>query len=282
MAKISLLIANYNNGKFFKDTFNSLLQQTESDWEAIIIDDCSTDNSLDIIQNLIAYDSRFKLYKNEKNLGYTKSIIKAIELSTAEIFGRLDPDDALVEDALERSLKVHNEFPECGLVYGKLWACDEQLNQRYIHENAKQVKEYDQNYWALNGEISAFSSFKKSIYYKTEGISPLFKRAQDTDIYMKMVEVAPVKFINRPLYLYRIHEKGVSSMGENKDKAAFWHWLAIIKAAERRGTPMSQVEAMFIKYNVRREEYERLNKFVSLIRNNFIYKTLRTFKRIFT
>ena len=93
--KFSLLIANFNNGHYFSDCFRSLIAQTEKNWEAIVIDDASTDNSVEIISEMIKGDERFRFFQNEKNLGYQHTLVRAIELSQAEIFGRLDPDDAL-------------------------------------------------------------------------------------------------------------------------------------------------------------------------------------------
>ncbi len=52
--KISLLVANYNNGRYFKDCYDSIVSQTYENWEVIIVDDASTDNSVDIIKKLIA------------------------------------------------------------------------------------------------------------------------------------------------------------------------------------------------------------------------------------
>ncbi|WP_146897101.1 glycosyltransferase family 2 protein, partial [Chryseobacterium lathyri] len=65
MTKITVLIANYNNGRFFKECFDSLLSQTLTDWEAIILDDASTDNSLELIRNITEKDSRFKIFTND-------------------------------------------------------------------------------------------------------------------------------------------------------------------------------------------------------------------------
>ena len=77
--KITLIIANYNNGNFFKDCYNSLISQTEKDWEAIVIDDLSTDNSAVVISQMIKDDARFKFYQNEENTGYQKTLLKGVE-----------------------------------------------------------------------------------------------------------------------------------------------------------------------------------------------------------
>lgn len=251
MTKITVLIANYNNGRFFKDCFDSLIAQTLTDWEAVILDDASTDNSLDLIRKITENDSRFTIYTNESNkgIGYTKR--RLIELSTSEICGFLDPDDALIKNALEIVFNVHTQNPEVGLVYSNFVYCDDQLSKVRVHK-AAQITALDEKYLNFNAEITSFATLKKSIYNKTSGIDVSLKIAEDKDWYMKMCEVAPVKYIDEDLYLYRVHKGGISN--KNEDQAFFWHWLALIKMSERRNI---SIEELFLENFVRRKEYNK-------------------------
>ena len=257
--KLTLLIANYNNGHFFNDCYKSLIAQTSTNWEAIIIDDCSTDNSVEVIKNLIQTDPRFSFYENEENLGYQKTIQKAISLTKTEIFGRVDPDDALMPQAVEKSLQTHQNFLDVGLVYSNCKICDENLN--YITTNAGKQVNTDQ---FVFGEISHFATFKKDIYLKTSGLDVSNKRAEDQDLYMKMMEVAPVKFINEELYLYRIHNMSAST-GDNLRKSHFWHWVAVIKAAERRNV---NIEDFFLENFIEKKDYDDLVCKIELMKKN--------------
>lgn len=250
--KISILIANYNNGHFFKDCYRSLLAQTEPDWEAVIIDDASTDNSVAVISKLIAGDSRFRFYQNDDNLGYQRTLIKGISLISSGIFGRVDPDDALTPKAIELSLKAHHENPDVGLVYTNFVFCDANLAPKSVHQ-AQAITELNEYYYNFDAEISHFATFKKSVYFQTSGIDVSNKKAEDKDLYMKMCEVAPVKYIDEDLYLYRVHDGGIST-NANGDKAYFWHWVALIKMAERRNI---NIEDLFVEKLVRREAYEQ-------------------------
>ena len=231
--KISIIIANYNNGHFFKSSFQSLIHQTSEDWEAIIIDDKSTDNSKQIIHELVKEDARFKVYENEENIGYQQTLLKGIALSTTPLFARLDPDDALQPEAVEKSVSAHKNLPEVGLVYSDFTYCDKDLNPLRVN-SGKQITKLDASYFNFNAEISHFASFKRSIYDLTTGIDPYIQRAEDKDIYMKMCEVAPVKHLAESMYLYRLHANSASS-AQNNEKAYFWHWVALIKMGERTG-----------------------------------------------
>ncbi|WP_126653256.1 glycosyltransferase family 2 protein [Chryseobacterium aureum] len=251
MSKFSVLIANYNNGHFFEKCIQSLVAQTETDWEAAILDDGSVDDSLEVIKKITGDDPRFKIHQNDRNrgIGYTKR--KLIELAEAELCGFLDPDDALAPHALDIVIKTHRDYPEVGLVYSNLIFCDEHLHPKSVHKG-KQITELDESYFNFNGEISHFATLKKRIYEKTSGIDQFLKIAEDKDWYMKMCEAAPVKYIDEDLYLYRIHNNGISTT-KNTEKALYWHWVALIKMAERRNI---NIEDLFVQNYVPRNKYQ--------------------------
>ena len=101
----SVLIANYNNGKYLREAINSVYSQIYTNWEIILVDDASTDNSQEIYSEL-EKDDRIHIYYNEKNMGcgYTKR--RCAELANGELCGFLDPDDALLPHALESHVKI--------------------------------------------------------------------------------------------------------------------------------------------------------------------------------
>lgn len=262
----SILVANYNNGKYFRDCYDSIINQTYQDFEVIIVDDASTDNSVEIIKNIIGNDERFKIFQNDKNYGcgYTKR--RCAELANGEIFGFLDPDDTLRNDALEIMVNAHEENESIGLIYSNILVCDESLNEIRIHKT-KQVVGFNDDYYNFKGEISHFAAFKIKVYNLTSGIDPYFKRAFDKDLYMKLCEVAPVKHIDEELYKYRIHNGGIST-STNSTKAYFWHWVALIKMAERRNL---NLEDLFLEKFITRQQLE-----YELDRNNSIKEILKT------
>lgn len=241
----SILIANYNNGRFFKDCFDSIINQTYGNWEAIIVDDHSTDDSVALIKATIKDDNRFKLYENEKNegCGYTKR--KCAELAKGEIAGFLDPDDTLMPDALELMAQTHNNNPAVSLVHSNFYFCNELLEKTSLFNRAKSVMVNDR-FINLNASVNHFVSFKKSFYDRTVGIDASFQRAVDQDLYLKMSEAGPFYFIDKPLYNYRIHDKGIST--SKADYAFYWYLKVIMTAEERR------------KVNLENEVAELLNR----------------------
>lgn len=88
--KVSVLMSVYNDAVHLKEAINSILNQTIKDFEFIIIDDGSTDVSVDILRRYEKQDSRVKVYTNESNIGLAKSLNKGFLLSSGEYIARMD------------------------------------------------------------------------------------------------------------------------------------------------------------------------------------------------
>ncbi|MBF0597493.1 glycosyltransferase family 2 protein [Faecalibacter rhinopitheci] len=265
----SILVANYNNGHYFEDCYKSIINQNYQNYEVIIVDDCSTDNSIEIIKKLIKNDNRFKIYQNSTNngAGYTKR--KCIDFATGEICAFVDPDDAITSEALLVMVNAYIDNPNSSLIYSQYIRCDVDLNEESYFKS-KQVVNNLNDFFNFEGNISHFSMFSKSFYLKTEGINPYLKRAVDQDLYIKLYEKGPVVFIDKYLYKYRIHSGGIST-NENKSKAIFWHWVVILDAAKRRNI---NVEEIFVNQYVSRKDFNKINNKVELIKKSRLLKIL--------
>lgn len=247
----SILIANYNNGVFFKECYESIIAQTYNNWEAIIVDDGSADNSVNIIRQLTENDKRFKLYQNEKNMGcgYTKR--KCVELATGSICGFLDPDDTLTPDALQAMINTHLQHLDAALVYSRCYIVNDNFTKIISNgDDIMQVKNKDNSFLNQDGNIGHFTTFKKSFYNKTTGIDTYLKRAIDQDLYLKLYETGEAVFLNQILYHYRIHRKGISTF-DNKSKARFWFWVVMMNTAKRRNL---NLENQFCKEFIKTED----------------------------
>lgn len=269
--KISILIANYNNGKYFNDCWKSIINQTYTNWEVIIVDDKSTDNSLDLINNIIKDDKRVKIFVNNKNFGcgYTKR--RCAELATGDLYGFLDPDDALEPNALEVMNLIFTTNSLAVLAYSKHTKCDENLKCISNKYDTKLVDTQDLYFFNINAIISHLCVFRASAYKKTEGIDPYMLRAVDQDLYLKLCEQGPTLAVDEYLYKYRIHSNGISTGTgyETVSKAEYWHWYAINAAAKRRGI---YVENLFIDFYINKSIYNALVKNYQLIKNSGSYK----------
>lgn len=238
MPHFTVLMANYNNGLYIEEAIQSVLQQSFTEWELVIIDDASTDDSLARITVYVS-DPRIRLYRKEQNEGYTKALIFGLTKVSTDIVGILDSDDALARSAIERVHAAHVEHPELGLVLSQVVLCDSALNPLYTSVTTpKHIRE--PLLW-MRGP-TAFRSFKMAAYRKTAGLDPGMLSGEDADLLFKLEEVAPTRRLDEPLYIYR-------QLGSSQSKSARSYrvtYCCIARAVNsaylrRRGTSVPNV-----------------------------------------
>ena len=122
----SVLIAQYNNGQYLQEAIDSVKAQTYTNWEIILVDDDSTDNSKELYW-YYKNDERIKISYNDKNCGCGFTKRRCAELATGELCGFLDADDALLPDALEAHVEAHSNTPDVALVFSRFYECNTEL-----------------------------------------------------------------------------------------------------------------------------------------------------------
>lgn len=265
MKTFSVLIAHYNNFEYFKDCYKSLLLQTYKDFEVVLVDDCSNNDSFEKIKELTREDSRFHLYRNDKNqgVGFTKR--RCVDLAKGEICGFVDPDDALSKNAIENSVKNHTE--KNVVTYSKFLLCDANLNHLKLFPQSRAIKNGDEKFFNIFLEANHFFTFKKSAYNKTSRINADLTSAVDQDLYLKLYEIGNFTFINEALYYYRLHEKGVSQEKSKKGKLNENWQKVILDTAKRRNIGRL--------YGKDIQDIDNLPEFIFKNQNTFLKKIQR-------
>ena len=219
--KVAVLITNYNHQDYIEVCLESVAQQTFKEWKAFVIDDCSTDNSLAIIEKKINHDTRFTLLKNEVNIGKSKSLNKVI--STPDLLDKfnyvalLDSDDYWHEDKLTQQTEsiVKNQ---AGLVYSDGFIKDDRngddrewgsnkSNKRFSEIHRKPTKaEGDIFKELLAGNFIFYSTILiQTSLLKQTLFNNLIRRSMDWLFLIEIAKKASVKFVKHPLAYYRIH-----------------------------------------------------------------------------
>lgn len=266
----SILIAHYNNYHYFVDCYESIISQTYQDFEVIIVDDCSTDGSLEKIKDLVKEDARFKIFKNQENrgVGFTKK--RCVELASGEFCGFVDPDDALIINALEESVAAFQKHKEVVAVHSKYYECDDELNIQNVCRTSQSVPKRNPLFFNIFYEITHFFSFKRSVYEQIGGLNDTLTSAIDQDLYLKLYDKGDFCFIKMPLYLYRIHSKGVSQEASKKEKLRN-NWNKVLESTfKRRG--------MKLLYSQPLDEIDDYAKFIFEKQNTFWKRLLRKLK----
>lgn len=113
---VSVFIPSYNGADFIAQTIQSVLDQTYQNFELVICDDCSPDNTVEIIRSF--KDSRIKFFQNKENMGYWKNFAQCIEKTCGTYLKLVNDDDMLAPTALEKAVSILQAHPEISLVTG--------------------------------------------------------------------------------------------------------------------------------------------------------------------
>lgn len=242
----SIISACYNHANFVEEAIKSVISQTYPYWELIIVDDASTDNSVEKIKPFLK-DPRIKLFIHDKNKGAGRTVRDAAAKASNMIIGLFDTDDKLHEKALEIFAEAYRENPDCGLIYSTHWECDSNLNIKGTPNWVGPVDPEKTN--MIKFRISHFKTFKRSIYKKTNGFNSKLILCGDLDICLKLEEYTNLKYIDIPLYYYRIHDAGVSQ--NRRYKLMVENYIARINAYHRRkntNIPNRTLDSLYFLY----------------------------------
>lgn len=267
MIKFSILVAHYNNYNYFTECYDSILKQTYQEYEIVLVDDCSTDDSYQKIIELTKDNPKVKIFRNEENSGVGLTKKRCIDLASGEICGFVDPDDTLTENALQ--VIVENYTENNIVVYSQFYECDAKLNPIKLFPHSRAIKNGNKLFFNVFFEATHFFTFKREAYYKTSGINDKLSSAVDQDLYLKLYEIGNFKFVKAPLYYYRIHEKGVSQESSKKEKLhKNWH-QTILDTTKRR-----KIDSL---YGEKITYIENLPGFLKVKQNSIFKKIQRKF-----
>lgn len=230
----SVLIANYNNGKYLRQCVDSVLNQTYSNWEIIILDDKSTDFSCEIYNQLLDND-KIRIYFNESNkgVGYVKH--RLITLSNGDLFGFLDSDDRLEPNALEVMVQEHLLHIDCSLINSTYRLLTNTSTLATPPYQIGQIEtDPDDLLLSIGTRVGHFATIKKEKYLYTNGMNPALRLAEDLDLYLKMEEVGNINFVDIPLYQYRVDNINSISIGDDKKRNNLYHVALVRLEAYRR------------------------------------------------
>jgi glycosyltransferase involved in cell wall biosynthesis len=207
--KISVLMSVHNGAKYLKESIKSILNQTFSDFEFIIVNDASTDNSLEIIKSFS--DSRIVILNNPENLGLTKSLNIGLKQASGKYIARLDADDLSFPDRLEKQLSFMEKNIDISLIGS--WAKIIDNKGQFIKNN---YSSSDSNFlkfqisFIKNPLIHSSIFFKKEILKEIKQYDENFIYAQDFSFYSKVIKRYKISVIPQTLIEYRNHAEAIS------------------------------------------------------------------------
>lgn len=118
--KVTILLPAYNAALYLRDSLDSIMRQAFKDFDVLLIDDGSMDDTSKIAIEYSNIDRRIKYYKNEKNIGLIKTLNKGLSLAKGEYIVRMDADDIMFDDRLYKQVKYMDSNPECFVCGGQM------------------------------------------------------------------------------------------------------------------------------------------------------------------
>ena len=263
---LSVLIPTYNGGRYVFEAIQSILNQTYQDFELLIIDDGSTDNTSKIIQSF--NDPRIRWFRNEKNEGLIATLNRGLELAQGQLIARMDSDDLSLPDRFEKQIHYLNEHPDVSVVGGAYETIEENVRIVRHPTDPEQVRQE----LLFTGCVIAHPTvmFRKKVledlgftYDKN------YPHAEDYALWAKLSQ--QVKLANLPdvLLRYRVHSEQASIQFESIQQKGAARVKAMLLAQfvpeEKRSEVLIQLTRLFADTNLSTEFLREARKTLKAI-----------------
>jgi len=223
--KISVIMSVYNSEKYLREAIESVLNQTFTDFEFIIVNDGSTDNSPKIIKS--HNDERIRIINNEKNIGLTKSLNKALKQGKGEYIARQDADDVSLPNRFEMQVKYLESHPEVVLLGTSFYLIDEtgEITKKYVVLAKPTIKDLIKENQFSHGSVMV----KKEIVDKLGGYNELFRYSQDYELWLRIAECYEVRNLRQILYKLRSHNENIRFMNWKESLLYYFFTLRLAR-----------------------------------------------------
>jgi glycosyltransferase involved in cell wall biosynthesis len=222
LPRVSVIIPTYNRAHFIAEAIRSVLSQTYRDFEIIVVDDGSTDNTKEVVNSFKDHHIRY-IYQDNQRVCVARN--NGIEVSKGEYIVLLDSDDVLMEKAIERELHMLERNPEVGLSYGQKYMMDEKghiFALRKPKHRAPGVyrgaKEIINLFRYGNYIVPSTTMIRRSSIIDVGLFDPAFNAgSNDFEMWVRIAKKYAVAYIAEPVAKYRISSTSITN-GRNPDE----------------------------------------------------------------
>lgn len=207
---VSVIMSVYNAEKYVGLAIESILNQTYKKFEFIIVDDASTDSTLNILKDKRAKDKRIIILQNIENLGLTKSLNKALKSAQGKYVIRIDADDWAYPERFQLQVNLMEHHPDVVVSGSYIEVCDKDLKVKYIrkyHHDDESIRKHIFRYspFAHPATIWQAEVLKKERYNERMTVS------QDYELYFRVGIIGKFMNLNKPLLKLRTHNESISA-----------------------------------------------------------------------
>lgn len=220
MSFISVVMPSYNSAVFISDAISSVISQTFNDWELLIIDDCSRDQSFSIAQEYAKIDNRIKVIKLKKNSGVANARNIGIENAKGDYIAFLDSDDYWHPDKLEKQINFFQNNPNIDIIFSGYYRFNGRGILGKVNVPIRAIEYKDLLKGNCIGNLTGI--------YKRHKFSDIRQKNVGAEDYLFWLEIfsnsnAKGAGIAESLAYYRVAESS-KSLSSNKFKSAKWTW----------------------------------------------------------
>jgi glycosyltransferase involved in cell wall biosynthesis len=210
--KVSVVMAVHNGEKYLTAAIASILTQDFADFEFIIVDDGSTDDTAQILAEVAAQDDRIRVLTNSQNIGLTKSLNRGLQSALGEYVARQDADDLSLPNRLVEQAEYLDSNPDAVLVTGNLEIIDAEGNSVGVQHRAlvREVVNFRMlfyNHVGGHGQVM----FRRQVALEVGGYDESRRYSQDYDLWLRMMALGDIFILPRVWLQWRRHDEGISS-----------------------------------------------------------------------
>jgi glycosyltransferase involved in cell wall biosynthesis len=207
--KVTVLMPIYNSERYVRYALESILDQRYIDFELLIIDDCSTDGSAEVLQSYD--DSRIRIMTNAQNIGLTRSLNKGLRYARGEYVARLDSDDIALPMRLQKQATYLDQHPEVGLVATGVELIDERgraTGSHVPHLSSERIYHFLIFY---NCIFHSSVMFRLEVAKNLGGYDEAFELAEDADLWYRISRISRIAMCDEILTKLRDHPSSISN-----------------------------------------------------------------------
>lgn len=225
--KVSIVMSTYNNALFIRESIESVLAQTFSEWEFIIINDASSDDTLAIIREYEKYDKRIIVLANTDNKGLVANLITGVKKSKGIFIARIDGDDIWTDkNKLKKQVAYLEKNPAYGMVGTYASIIDQNGKILYQSKNPRTDAEI-RNYLLIeNCFFHSSVLMRKEKFDAAGGYDSGIKTAEDYNLWLKLGLVSKLHNLPEAMISYRINPEGINA---TKYRYQLQETIAIVK-----------------------------------------------------
>lgn len=212
--KLSVILPTYNGSKYIKDAIESILMQDFDNFELIIINDCSSDNTLEIIEQYAKKDSRIRVFSNSENLKLPKSLNFGFSKATGEYFTWTSDDNIFKQGALKFMVEYLDKNPDADLISCSFDKIDENNNLLMNADNLSSRQ--STAYLASYCNVGPCFMYRKTIADKVGGYDSDMFCGEDYDYWCRIAIAGNIHYVKNNFYKYRVQSQNLSSTQVSK------------------------------------------------------------------